>query len=390
MISPLVLFLFILSQFSVFSVVIIDNTPFLIIQWGSQAMPNETLEVVLETAKNVTGRIVHLWQPAGLNQAVVKPFRDKIAAWKRNGARGVISAYSDYRIPGIQIYGSPKEWPLPLGAVDTIAYDEIVASGNQANFTFLNWDPNPWDPINSGPGYTIFLVTISLLFVVNLAIATYRIAIWIYTEKKVDFTLGFCCLCLEWVCNALRFIETIIFPNRNKYGLSGANIILTLPICLSVITLLLIIFFWLDLTADPFYKGKFLGIMKIPVIIIIIFLICLETSLSVVRVAYPKLNFSDICLWIYIILRGVLAILCFFAAYRILNSNIGGKKKSPEIVKKDYLFYYWEWYYFSLNGDGLCLHLYEFDFLFNLGESYLLVFTVFHGVWREFIIDFYL
>jgi hypothetical protein len=216
-------------------------------------------------------------------------------------------------------------------------HDYILSAGGIANFTFLNWDPNPWDPINSGPLYLAFCIFLPLMFISNLLFASYRIAIWIYTEGKFSFTVGFICLCLEWICNALRFIQTILNPNRNKFGLASAFIINTIPICFSLISLVIIVFFWLDLTADPFYHGKFLGVMKIPAIIFIVIIILFEISTTVVRSEFPIYSFgADVQVLTYFICHSLLVLFCFIASYRILQNAKRSKLQKKKLIRVTY------------------------------------------------------
>jgi hypothetical protein len=267
-------------------------------------------------------------------------------------------------------------------------HDYILSLGGQANITFLNWDPNPWDPINSGPLYTAFCIFLPLMFIINLIFASYRIGYWIYSERKLSFTVGFICLCLEWICNALRFIQTIINPNRNKYGLLGAGIINSIPICFSLITLVIIIFFWLDLTADPFYHGKFLGVMKIPAIILMLLIVVFEISVNVVRVAFPVYSFgADVQILTYLIIHSLLVIFSFVASYRILKNARRSKLQKKKLIRITYfiiasgvlnifstiIFSFMTSDYFLYNIYAN-LSLWFLLYLFFFGQSLLLIF----------------
>jgi len=300
----------------------------------------------------------------------------------------VISSPIDYRIPGILVYGAPKNFPLPLGYMHREVHDYILSSGGVANFTFLNWDPNPWEPINSGPFYTAFCVFLPLLFSINLIFASYRIGIWIYTEEKFPLTVGFICLCLEWICNALRFIQTILNPNRNKFGLPGANVINSIPICFSLICLVIIVFFWLDLTADPFYHGKLLGVMKIPAIIFIVIIILFEISTDVVRAVFPIYSFgADVQILTYLIFHSLLVIFCFCASYRILQNAKRSKLQKKKLFRVTYFiigsgvlnicstivfcFVLSDYFLYNIYGN---ISIWFFLYLFFFGQSLLLIF----------------
>jgi len=318
----------------------------------------------------------------------MKPWKEKISLFKKNGCLGVISSPIDYRIPGISVYGAPKNFPLPLGYMHREVHDYILSSGGVANFTFLNWDPNPWEPINSGPFYTAFCVFLPLLFSINLIFASYRIGIWIYTEEKFPLTVGFICLCLEWICNALRFIQTILNPNRNKFGLPGANVINSIPICFSLICLVIIVFFWLDLTADPFYHGKLLGVMKIPAIIFIVIIILFEISTDVVRAVFPIYSFgADVQILTYLIFHSLLVIFCFCASYRILQNAKRSKLQKKKLFRVTYFiigsgvlnicstivfcFVLSDYFLYNIYGN---ISIWFFLYLFFFGQSLLLIF----------------
>jgi len=201
--------------------------------------------------------------------------------------------------------------------------------------------------------------------------------------------VGFICLCLEWICSALRFIQTIINPNRNKFGLPGAHIINTFPMCLSLISLVIIIFFWLDLTADPFYHGKLLGVMKIPAIIFIVMIILFEISTSIVRLVYPIHSFgADVQMVTYLIFHSLLVIFCFIASYRILQNAKRSKLQKKKLIRVTYFIIgsgvlsicfliifsfmtFSDYFFYSVYGN---LSIWFMFYLFCFGQSLFLIF----------------
>jgi len=91
---------------------------------------------------------------------------------------------------------------------------------------------------------------------------------------------------------------------------------------------MVIIFFWLDLTTDPFYHGKFMGVMKIPTCVIITLILIMEISLIILRNFVPIT--SSVVVAVYLILNLILAIFEIIAGHRIikpLRKQADGKKK---------------------------------------------------------------
>jgi len=160
---------------------------------------------------------------------------------------------------------------------------------------------------------------------------------WIYTLRdKFEINIGFSCLVLEWICNLLRVIQSILTPLHNNFRLPFVDILYTLPICLTLITSILIVFFWLDLTSDPFYQGKFLGVMKIPAIIFVSFLLTIEIVFDCVR-AFTTYDFMHLIVGCYIILHLIVVIFNIVAGYRILQSlkrQSDGKMKLRIIIRR--------------------------------------------------------
>jgi len=99
----------------------------------------------------------------------------------------------------------------------------------------------------------------------------------------------------------------------------------------------IIVFFWLDLTADPFYHGKFLGLMKIPAIIFIVIIILFEISVNVVRLAFPVYSLAaDVQVLTYLIFHSLLVMFCFFASYRILQNAKRSKLQKKKLLRVTY------------------------------------------------------
>jgi len=105
--------------------------------------------------------------------------------------------------------------------------------------------------------------------------------------------------------------------------------LVTLPWCITLVTSILIVFFWLDLTSDPFYHGKFLGIMKIPAFIFIVICLVLEFTCFILRMLTP-IDFFSYVICFYGVSLSLIVIFNFTAAYRVLQPL----KKAPETKKK--------------------------------------------------------
>jgi len=200
------------------------------------------------------------------------------------------------------------------------------------NVTFVDWDPNPWDLTYAGPVYMVYYIILLILFSVNIIIiAWFRIFQWIRQSNPFEVSLGFACLCIELCANLVRIIEALIYPLYNYYLLPGADVIKTLPICLSLISGILVVFFWLDLTSDPFYHGKFLGVMKIPAVILMGLCLGIEIIFDFLK-TLTTIALGNAIYYFFLLLHIFIIIFSFVAAWRILKklelkSRTNKKKK---------------------------------------------------------------
>jgi hypothetical protein len=95
----------------------------------------------------------------------------------------------------------------------------------------------------------------------------------------------------------------------------------------------------LDLTSDPFYHGKFLGIMKIPAGVFIGICFVLEIISDVIR-NVTQIDFINYIIYFYGVSLALVAIFNFIAAYRVLQSL---KRDTKKKIEKDYLSNYCQW-----------------------------------------------
>jgi len=107
----------------------------------------------------------------------------------------------------------------------------------------------------------------------------------------------------------------------------------TIPWCITSVTNMIIVFFWLDLTSYPLYHGKFMGIMKIPACLYGLGLIVMEIYFDVSRTL--GIEFSGIITPVYATAFLLVVIINFIAAYRILrpfDKTVETKKKIRKLV----------------------------------------------------------
>jgi len=148
------------------------------------------------------------------------------------------------------------------------------------NFSFSEWDPNPWKITQSGASYIAFSVITGIMFFYNSIYCGYYL---VKSYQKFGVVLAFICLSLEWLCNVLRVIQIILFGMHNNFLIPGVDILVTLTMCMTLITSIIISFFWLDIIVDPNYRGKFFGRLKFPILIFILFCLGVEISLDIRR-----------------------------------------------------------------------------------------------------------
>jgi len=147
----------------------------------------------------------------------------------------------------------------------------------------------------------------------------YKIIQWRLKRGEFTLSIGLICLFLEVACNAIRAIIGIIAPSYNIYSLPNYDTSMSISFCISLITGILVIFFWFDVTIDPFFhkNGKCLGMMRIPTIAFICFLILLEIITDIAR-SFIKFDVIMYVLVIYIALYFLIGIFYFIAGWRIL------------------------------------------------------------------------
>jgi len=107
----------------------------------------------------------------------------------------------------------------------------------------------------------------------------------------------------------------------------------TIPWCITSVTAVIIVFFWLDLTSDPLYHGKFMGIMKIPAGVLIFGIIFIEVFFDVWRVLGGE--YMGILSAAYASFLLLIVLINFIAAYKILkpfDKTVETKKKIRKVI----------------------------------------------------------
>jgi len=328
---------FVSQLLSVLSSMMVNDRSYLIVQWSQVGpFPNDTRELVDSDNSNVTGRIVWLDGPSYNTLAYIKPFKMKIDILAQKGCVGVITCYKLLNIPGFLIIGSVgANFALPVGMVPYDVYPYFNSVGERTNITFINWDPNPWEIVEEGPFYMAITGIIFGLFFFNFVFSACLIGKWIYVLKKIDLNIGFISLLLECVCSIIRMIEMVLSPLRGNFQLPSLDILFTFPACLTVITSILIIFFWLDLTSDPFYHGKFLGTMRKPAFVFIFVLSLYEISMDMARSLTDQIDMAYTTISFYLGMNIILTFFNFVAGYRILRTiKIKGKERLKLIIRR--------------------------------------------------------
>jgi len=328
-----VFFLLVTQILSVFSSININEKSFIIVEWSTVGpFINHTTELVLPNYENVTGRIVLMMPGPFYNSlSYIIFFRKRIEKLAQSGCIGVLTSSRYHLLPGFIKHGSfGDNFPIPVGLVSYSALSYIESLGGVANFTFNNWDTDPWEFLFSGTPYYIIIGIPLILFLFLFVFITYLLMKWIKRLKKIEMNVGFICLTLEWIGSAIKVLQMILSPLHPNFPLPSLEIFLTLSFCINLVTSIVIVFFWLDLTSDPFYRGKFLGIMKIPALILIFLCLGVEISFDILKSINDQIEFIQPLLGFYIIIQAIVVIFNFIAGYRILQTL----KKQPEGKKR--------------------------------------------------------
>jgi len=283
-------------------------------------IPNCTLPLVNWESPNVTGKFVYIEFPIYVTPVFLKPYSDKIQNVYERGAVAVFTyASTNRRELGYNTLGILySDFPITVSIIPYDSSFEILGLGAEANLTFIDWDTNTWVAVTQGPGYIIYVALLFIMDFTNVVLSTY--ILWLKFRFKPVLSVAFISLCLESVSNTIRVIQAIIYPWYNVYLIPAVDITLTLPMCLTLITGLLVIFYWFDLTSDPFFhkRGKFLGMMKRPVIIIATILVLFEITLDLLR-NLVTFDVVEAVLLSYTIIHGIIAVFYFVAAWKMLD-----------------------------------------------------------------------
>jgi len=292
---------------------------------------------------NVSGRIAYVTLASQSSYAWMSSMNKAINALDQRGAIGIISARTkDERLPGWASYGSVAlDFKLPHGSIikSAFEYSKAYAKTLPPNQTipiiFYGYDPNPWGHLEDGVGFILWMISLEMLFMFNIVFSGSLLIRWIIAMRGIDLTIGFFCLSLEFLTNTMRFVQIFLWGIHNNFNIPLIDILVTIPFCLTDITTIIITFFWLDLTTDPMYHGKFMGIMKIPATIIILALIGVEISGIIIKI--NGTDFQAYIMYFYGSILLLVALLNGIAAYLILqpfNKTNETKKKIRRISQR--------------------------------------------------------
>jgi len=257
---------------------------------------------------------------------------DKINEYHTRGAIGIISARrKDYRRPGDKIWGTVGlNFKLPVGNVNKEAIDHAKSLGNKTvTIIFYGYDHNEWEATEDGDGYILFSFFTAGMFFFNVCLAGYRLVQWMYRKGGIDKNIGFLCLFLEFINNLLRVIQICFWGLHNNFNIIHMDILYTIPWCITDLTTIIIVFFWLDLAVDPLYHGKFMGMMRVPAGILFLMIVIAEIALDVVRV-YGTTDYTEYVVICYGTCLLVVVLANFGAIFMILKPF----DKSHETKKK--------------------------------------------------------
>jgi len=221
------------------------------------------------------------------------------------------------------------DFPIPVGLCAFSVLSHFESMGGVANFTFTNWDYDEWEPYNSGTFYYIICGVPFTLYFICVIYSGYLLDKWIKGQKKIEMNIGILCLSLEFICAIIRVISMILSPFHQNFDLPSSDVLISLPMCISAITSIMIVFFWLDLTSDPFYRGKFMGMMKIPASILIIVCLLYEISLDIFRSISDQIEFYDPVYAFYSAIQIIVVIFNFVAGFKMLQNlkNLSENRK---------------------------------------------------------------
>eukprot|EP01125_Pyxidicula_operculata_P005746 TRINITY_DN200_c0_g1_i11.p3 TRINITY_DN200_c0_g1~~TRINITY_DN200_c0_g1_i11.p3 ORF type:complete len:356 (+),score=62.74 TRINITY_DN200_c0_g1_i11:4786-5853(+) len=239
-------------------------------------------------------------------------------------------------VPGSEIhyvkYYNYYEPRMPVATMSSDQHSQLKNTFQDlnvtvANATIVSLDPNEWTAVVSGPSEIFFNSFFGVACSICICLSGFTIYQFISTNT-LQFNVATVCILIEIAGNIIR-IPAVVYNPFGLRGYAADEVLLTLHLPFSLITSILMIFFWQDLLNISFSDKvpKFLSDKYfIPAVVICILILSLEVILDIIR---TQVYISDIktttyfLAGLYTILFLILSIFYFITSYQVYKEFMG-------------------------------------------------------------------
>jgi len=237
---------------------------------------------------------------------------------------------------GNEFLGVPAIEVSLSGALDM--YDRL----DKGELTFVSMkksdDVNKWYDSFKNGGMIWYSVSLSIITLINVILSAWRLQNYI-AKVGVTFSLAQTILGLILISNIVKLIVVSVDPiySRHIFGYLASTILNTITFPISLLTTLLITFYWheiITMSSSKVYVNIRRKMFVIPAIIFTVSIFILEVASSVVRgLQFTVMKLANASTGLFIALLAIINIYCFVIGYSVikrLNRSSGVKNESKK------------------------------------------------------------
>jgi len=244
------------------------------------------------------------------------------------GAKGIIICEAPGCVLGFQWIASLRymielsEIPLPIGVISFYEFEELYEEAfNTTTCTITGLGANEW-VIMEGAFIIVTQVIFGILYSICIIYSVYLL-VDLWKSEMLKFNIASVCIILELIGGALRMAWLFDNPLTFKYAIVNA-IMFSLHIPCSIITGVLMIFFWQDATnfkskkVEQFLSRKFFYAAIVFIVLIVLF----ELAIDIFYGTFPGGQTNNLVWFViidsYSVVWGLMAIFYFIYCSKAL------------------------------------------------------------------------
>jgi hypothetical protein len=228
----------------------------------------------------------------------------------------------EIRIPIFEITKTESAvlWPLvEKGLIESIA---LIPSD----------DPNPWEVALSSPGYYIYTAFLMTFSATNVALAVWKIKLFIdfYGGFRVSFALAV--LSLEIISNLIRIFGHIdLFGANDVYSQTASWVFYHLSFPFVLAAIMLFSLYWHEImTSSSIIVHPFIVKMRIPFFVFSGLLLVMQIALILVGTLSVG-DFATVGTYVYLIVAVILVVFYLFTGIKLLRRLKSSQKKGRKV-----------------------------------------------------------